>query len=77
MEIQLQLIICYIIYSSITYRIVASTKTCYYSENQIFCFLKSQILTRQFFFLGKNLFCLSLDLLDIPATWQTHHVFVK
>ena len=27
------------------YRIVVSNNTCYYSENQIFCFLKSQILT--------------------------------
>ena len=31
------------------YRIVASTNTCYYSENQIFCFLKSRILTCRFF----------------------------
>ena len=34
----------------ITYSIVASTNTCYYSENKIFCFLKSRILTCQFFF---------------------------
>ena len=32
------------------YRIVASTNTCYYSENQIFCFLKSRILTIRIFF---------------------------
>ena len=29
------------------------------------------------FFLDNKLFCLSLDLLDILATWQTHDVFVK
>jgi hypothetical protein len=29
------------------------------------------------FYLGKKLFCLSLDLLDIKATWKTHDVFVK
>ena len=40
------------------YRIVASTNTCYYSENQIFHFLKSRILTCQNFFLGIKLFCL-------------------
>ena len=52
------------------YRIVASTNTCYYSENQIFGFLKSRIVTWRFFF-RKKIFCLSLELLDIPA------VFVK
>ena len=30
---------------ALRYRIVASTNTCYYSENQIFCFLKSRIVT--------------------------------
>ena len=35
--------------------IVASTNRCYYSENQIFCFSKSQIVTCRFF-LGKKLF---------------------
>ena len=33
-----------------TYRIVASTNTCYYSENQIFWFLKSWIVTCRNFF---------------------------
>ena len=55
------------------YSIVASTNTCYYSENQIFCFLKSRIVTCRFF-LGEKLFCLLLDLLDIPTTWQKHDV---
>ena len=32
------------------YSIVASTNTCYYSENHIFCFLKSRILTCRIFF---------------------------
>ena len=32
-------------YLWLAYRTVASTNTCYYSENQIFCFLKSWILT--------------------------------
>ena len=32
------------------YRIVASNNTCYYSEKQFFCFLKSRIVTRHFFF---------------------------
>ena len=46
----------FILYKCVViYRIVASTNTCYYSENQIFCFLKSRIVTCQFF-LGKNLF---------------------
>ena len=61
----------------LVYRIVASRNTCYYSENQIFCFLKSWILTCLIFFLGTKLFCLPLDLLDIPATWQTHDAFNK
>ena len=34
----------------IRYRIVTSTNTCYYSENQIFYFLKSRILTCRKFF---------------------------
>ena len=38
-----------------TYRIVGITIMSYYSENQIFCFLKSRILTRGFF-LGKKTF---------------------
>ena len=29
------------------------------------------------FYLGKKLFWLSIDVLDIPATWQTHDLFVK
>jgi hypothetical protein len=40
------------------YSIVASTNTCYYSENHIFCFLKSWILTCRIFFLGIKLFYL-------------------
>ena len=40
------------------YRIVASRSTCYYSENQIFCFLKSQILTLCIFLLGIEFFYL-------------------
>ena len=46
------------------YHIVSSRSMCYYSENNNFCFLKSQILTCRIFFLGKKLFCLPLDLLD-------------
>ena len=41
---------------SFDYRIVASTNTCYYSENEIFLSLKSRIVTWRNFFLGKNLF---------------------
>ena len=41
-----------------TYRIVASTNTCYYSGNQIFWFLKSRIVTCRKFFLGTKLFWL-------------------
>ena len=40
------------------YRIVASRSTCYYSENQIFYFLKSRILTCRIYFLGTKLFYL-------------------
>ena len=40
------------------YRIVASRSTCYYSENEKFCFLKSRILSCRIFFLGTKLFCL-------------------
>ena len=40
----------YISTSIYDYRIVASTNTCYYSENQIFHFLKSGILTCRNFF---------------------------
>ena len=36
------------------YRIVVGTNTCDYSENQIFCFLKSRILMCQFFFRKKS-----------------------
>ena len=43
-------------FSDLNYHIVASTNTCYCSENQIFCFLKSQIVTCQFFCLGKYFF---------------------
>ena len=39
-------------------KIVSSRSMCYYSENQIFCFLKSWILTCRIFFLGTKLFCL-------------------
>ena len=40
------------------YWIVASTNMCYYSENEIFWFLNSRIVTSRNFFLGKKLFCL-------------------
>ena len=40
------------------YRIVASRSTCYSSENQIFDFLKSRILTCRIFLLGTKLFYL-------------------
>ena len=40
------------------YCIVVSTNSCYYSEKQIFCFLKSRILTCCIFFLGIKLFYL-------------------
>ena len=40
------------------YRIVASTNTCYYWENQIFWSSKSRIVTCRRFFLGTKLFCL-------------------
>ena len=53
------------------YRIVVSTNMCYYSENQISNSNMPQ------FFLGKKLFCLLLDFLDIPATWQTHYEIGK
>ena len=46
-----------------TYRIVASRSTC--SENQIFHFLKSRILTCLIFFLGTKLFCLWSELAEI------------
>jgi len=39
-----------------TYRIVASRSSCYYSENQNFCFLKSRILTCRKIFLWAKLF---------------------
>ena len=42
-------------YLTRTYRIVAIKSTCYYSENQIFCFLKSRIPTCRIF-LGIKLF---------------------
>ena len=61
----------------LNYRIVASTNTCYYSENQIFLIFKVSNSNMPLFFLSKKLFCLSLDFLEIPATWQTHDVFVK
>ena len=59
------------------YRIVASTNTCYYSENQIFWFLKSWIVTcRKFIFMNKS-FVLVVQMSWKKHTWQTHHVFVK
>ena len=67
------------------YRIVPSRNTCYYSENQkirksenqIFCFLKSRILTCRIFFLGTKLFCLLSEWAEKNDTWQTHDVFSK
>ena len=58
-DIQFLFIILYI------YRIVASTNTCYYSENQIFDFLKSWILTCRIFFFGTKLFCLLSESAEI------------
>ena len=40
----------------LTYRIVASRSTCYYSGNQRFCFLKSRILTCPNIFFRNNTF---------------------
>ena len=61
-------------HSNPKYRIVASTNTCYYSENQIFHFLKSRIVTCQIFFLEKNfLICEDRKILKI-VTWQTYEV---
>ena len=42
-----------------------SSNTCYYSENQIFDFLKSRILTCRIFFLGTKLFCLLSESAEI------------
>ena len=50
------LIIGYSLFLITAYRIVASTNTCYYSENQNFCIFKSRILTYRFFFLWKKTF---------------------
>ena len=63
--------------SHFIYRIVASRSTCYYSENQIFLFLKSRIVTCRKFFLGTKLFCLLSKWAEKKGTWQTHDVFVK
>jgi len=54
------------------YRIVASTNTCYYSENQIFWFLKSRIVTCRNFFLGTKPICLLSKWAEKKDTWQTH-----
>ena len=59
------------------YGIVASTNMCYYSENQIFWFLKSRIVTCRKFFLGTKLFCLLSKWAEKKDTWQTHDVFIK
>ena len=53
----------------IKYRIVASTNTSYQIfRKSDFLFFKVSNTNMPTFFLGKKLFCLSLDLLDIPAT---------
>ena len=59
----------------ITYRIVASTNTCYHSEKQIFYFLKVSNSNMPQFFLGKKLFCLLSKWAEKKDTW--HDVFVK
>ena len=62
------------------YSIVASTNTCYYSENQIFCFLKSRIVTCWFFFRKKPFLFVEISLRYsgylTNTCWETH-VFVK
>ena len=50
-----------------TYRIVACTNTCYYSENQIFCFLKSRILTCRIFFFRNKTFLFVIRSLRYPT----------
>ena len=45
----------------VVYLIVASTNTCYYSENQIFCFYKVSNANVPIFF-RKKTFCLSLEI---------------
>ena len=54
-----------------TYRIVASTNTCYYSGNQIFWFLKSRIVTchKMQFFLGKKTF-----LFFVKMSWEKRYL---
>ena len=65
------------IFYKVKYRKVASRSTCYYSENQIFWFSKSRIVTCRKFFLGTKLFCLLSEWAEKKDTWQTHDVFVK
>ena len=51
--------------------IVASSSTCYYSENQIFCFLESQILTwRNYFFRNKTF------LFVVQMSWNFQHLII-
>ena len=59
------------------YHIFMSTNMCNYSENEIFWFLKSQIVTCRNFLLGKKLFICCPNELKKKDTWQTHDVFVK
>ena len=55
-------------YNSLNYRTVASRSTCYCSENQNFCFLKSRILTCRNFFLNKTFLLLKLE------SWNFQHL---
>jgi hypothetical protein len=59
------------------YHIVASTNTCYYSENEIFFIFKVSNSNMPQLFSGKKLSCLLSKLAEKKDTWQTHDVFVK
>ena len=53
------------------YRIVASRSTCYYSENEKFCFSKSQILTCRIFFFRNKTF-----LFVVQMSWNFQHLII-
>ena len=54
-------------WSSEAYCIVASRSTCYYSENQKFCFLKSRLLTCPHIFFRNKSFLLKIE------SWNIQH----
>ena len=60
-----------------TYRIVASRSTCYYSDNQIFWFLKSRMVTCPKSFFRDKTFLFVVRMSWKKDTWQLHDVFVK